>query len=68
MKRVLPFTAGALICIAGGEFGILTYTLLERGEFFTTLLAAGFALVGLIVGGFFIGKSLEIVVQPEENQ
>ena len=59
MKQIAQFIIGAGLGYGAGKFGALTFTLLAGGQFFTTLLAAGFALVCGVAAALFIMEALD---------
>lgn len=59
MKRIALFIAGLGFSYATYKFGILTYTLLAAGQFFTPILAAMFAATLAVFGIIFLVEALD---------
>jgi hypothetical protein len=58
-KQIAQFVIGLAAGIGACKFAALTYTLLADGQFFTTLLAVGFAVLCALVSVLFIMESFD---------
>jgi hypothetical protein len=59
LKRITGFVGGCILAYGGIRFLILVHTLLAAGQFFTPILAMGFAGCCIVVGGILILLAVE---------
>jgi len=59
LKQIAQFVIGLAAGIGAFKFAGLTFTLLASGQFFTPILAAGFAVLCALASVLFIMESLD---------
>lgn len=59
MKQIALFIGGLGLAYVTCKFGVLTFTLLEGGQFFTTILAACLTAPCALLSFIFIEEALQ---------